>query len=70
MAPLTVFGAVVAMLMLLCIPMSLVPLIVVMPIAYIGFFVSFQAIVSTSQPPAPSDDGSSQSQTQSGRFDA
>ncbi|MCO7189717.1 MULTISPECIES: BPSS1780 family membrane protein [unclassified Pseudoalteromonas] len=70
MAPLTVFGALVAMLMLLCIPMSLVPLIVVMPIAYIGFFVSFQAIVSTSEPPAPTDDASSQSQTQSGRFDA
>ncbi|MCG7534680.1 BPSS1780 family membrane protein [Pseudoalteromonas sp. OOF1S-7] len=70
MAPLTVFGLLVAVLMLLSIPMSLVPLLVVMPISYIGFFVSFQAIMSASEPPASSGNTPSQQQQQSGRFDA
>lgn len=70
MAPLTVFGVLVALLMLLSVPMSLVPLLVVMPIAYIGFFISFQAMMSVSEPPASSDDTPPQQQQQNGRFDA
>ncbi|MDK1287160.1 BPSS1780 family membrane protein [Pseudoalteromonas umbrosa] len=77
MAPLTVYGGIAALLIILSTPLSLVPLIFIMPILYIGFFVSFQAIFATQS--SQSEDGPSQgnksqddkdSVTQSGRFDA
>ncbi len=68
MGALTVFGLIVAALMLLSAGLSFLPLLFLMPICYISFFVSFQAIfmpelaVTGEVRRASSDDG--------GRFDA
>ncbi len=43
-APLSLFGGIVALLFFISFPLSLIPLLVVIPVSYIGFFVSFQAI--------------------------
>ncbi|KZN62600.1 BPSS1780 family membrane protein [Pseudoalteromonas luteoviolacea] len=77
MAPLSVFGGIVALMFIASAPLSLIPLIFVMPIVYIGFFISFQAIFATQD--ASDDENSSgngdkgpeQEQVgQTGRFDA
>ncbi|CCQ09790.1 hypothetical protein PALB_6380 [Pseudoalteromonas luteoviolacea B = ATCC 29581] len=41
---LSVFGAIVAFLMVISIPLQMLPLLIIMPVAYIGFFIGFQAI--------------------------
>ncbi|KID54758.1 hypothetical protein JF50_23045 [Pseudoalteromonas luteoviolacea] len=78
MAPLSVFGGIAALLMIASTPLSLVPLIFIMPIIYIGFFVSFQAIFANQSPENEQKAGPEDNNTQSareetgqtGRFDA
>ncbi|MBQ4840078.1 MULTISPECIES: BPSS1780 family membrane protein [Pseudoalteromonas] len=74
MAPLSVFGGIVALLMIASAPLSLVPLMFIMPIVYIGFFVSFQAIFaaqSSLEDNTPDQGDKHQDNIgQSGRFDA
>ncbi|OCQ20520.1 hypothetical protein A7985_15880 [Pseudoalteromonas luteoviolacea] len=79
MAPLSVFGGIVALMFIASAPLSLIPLIFIMPIVYIGFFISFQAIFATQEPSQGNDDENSgegehkteQEQVgQTGRFDA
>ncbi|KZN32618.1 hypothetical protein N474_03530 [Pseudoalteromonas luteoviolacea CPMOR-2] len=79
MAPLSVFGGIVALMVIASAPLSLIPLIFIMPIVYIGFFVSFQAIFSEqimtkAKDDQNSDDDDQQPKTeqvgQTGRFDA
>jgi uncharacterized membrane protein len=71
MAPLSVYSLLIMMLMIASIPLSILPLLVIMPIAYISFFVSYQAIFMPSQPKeSESETQAEQTQTSSGRFDA
>ena len=44
MAALGVYVAVIAGLILVSIPFSLIPLIIIMPLSYLSFFVAFQSI--------------------------
>ncbi|MEJ6476589.1 BPSS1780 family membrane protein [Pseudoalteromonas piscicida] len=71
MAALSIFGLVIAALIVASIPLSMIPAIIIMPVAMIGFFVSFQAmfmpiIVDKSQ----IEQSASTGQDDSGRFDA
>ncbi|MFC3031093.1 BPSS1780 family membrane protein [Pseudoalteromonas fenneropenaei] len=45
-APLTVFGLLVAFAVVISLPLQLIPLLAVLPISYIGFFVAYQTIFS------------------------
>ncbi|WP_105167611.1 BPSS1780 family membrane protein [Pseudoalteromonas sp. T1lg23B] len=71
MASLGVYGLLIAFLMLATIPLSMIPLLVVMPIAYISFFVSYQDIFIEQQnsPDGKAQDVKNQPED-SGRFDA
>lgn len=66
---LAVFGGAVAFLMLLSVPLQLLPLIVIMPLSYIGFFLAFKSIFGfeATTPSAPVDQSASE---QSTHFDA
>lgn len=71
MGALTVFGLVIAALIVASIPLSMIPAIIVMPVAMIGFFVSFQAmfmptIIDKNELEAHKSNG----QSDAGRFDA
>jgi uncharacterized membrane protein len=70
MAPLSVYGLICAILMVICIPLSFIPLLVLMPICYISFFVSFQAIFMPVVPKGDDQTKAPEAQSQSGRFDA
>ena len=70
MAPLSVYGLICAVLMVICIPLSFIPLLVLMPICYISFFVSFQAIFMPVVPKGDDQTKAPEAQSQSGRFDA
>ncbi|BBN80740.1 hypothetical protein PA25_07250 [Pseudoalteromonas sp. A25] len=71
MAPLGVYSLLIGILIAAAVPLSMVPLLIIMPIAYISFFVSFQAIF---MPQEQQSDETSQSATSTsgdtGRFDA
>ncbi|ATC93752.1 BPSS1780 family membrane protein [Pseudoalteromonas tunicata] len=67
MAAIGVYGVIFTGLMLISVPLSFIPLFFIMPICYIAFFVSFQAMfMSTIVVAAPTND----MPTSSGRFDA
>ncbi|MGO2371800.1 hypothetical protein NDQ71_06785 [Pseudoalteromonas sp. KG3] len=70
MAPLSVYGAIAAVLMMFSMFLSFLPLLVLMPICYISFFVSYQAIFMPVVPPADTKPVSPQHNDDSGRFDA
>jgi uncharacterized membrane protein len=74
MAPLTVFSLVIGVLMLAAMPLSFVPLLVIMPVAYIGFFCSYQAIFPADDISDNNGQGEKQasqsSEINTGRFDA
>ncbi|CAH9054104.1 hypothetical protein PSECIP111951_00960 [Pseudoalteromonas holothuriae] len=71
MAPLGVYSLLIGLLIAAAVPLSMVPLLVIMPIAYISFFVSFQAIFMPTER-QPNDEVQSDTNTsgQNGRFDA
>lgn len=66
---LAVFGGVIAFLMLLSIPLQLLPLIVIMPLSYIGFFLAFKSIFGF-EPAAQSTSVEQSASEQSTHFDA
>lgn len=74
MAPLTVFSLVIGVLILAAMPLSFVPLLVIMPVAYIGFFCSYQAIFPADDISDNNGQGEKQTSQSSaintGRFDA
>ena len=74
MAPLTVFSLVIGVLILAAMPLSFVPLLVIMPVAYIGFFCSYQAIFPDDDISDNNGQGEKQASQSSaintGRFDA
>lgn len=74
MMPLTVFSLVIGILMLAAMPLSLVPLLVIMPVAYIGFFCAYQAIFSQDDLDAGTSGSDKQpaqtNEINTGRFDA
>ncbi len=69
MGALTVFGLVVALLLLASAPLSMIPAIIIMPVALIGFFVSYQAMFMPITLPGDKPE-SNNSKVDSGRFDA
>jgi hypothetical protein len=56
--------------MVLSMFLSLLPLLILMPICYISFFVSYQAIFMPVVPPSDDSNIKPLSSEQSGRFDA
>ena len=71
MASLSVYGAIVAGLMIASMFLSFLPLLILMPICYISFFVSYQAIFMPIVPPAGSKPSAPQQHNNDrGRFDA
>jgi uncharacterized membrane protein len=68
--PLSVYGIICALLMVLSMFLSLLPLLILMPICYISFFVSYQAIFMPVVPPSDDSNIKPLSSEQSGRFDA
>ncbi|MCF6437642.1 BPSS1780 family membrane protein [Pseudoalteromonas sp. MMG022] len=71
MASLGVYGLLIALLVLASMPLSMIPLLVVMPIAYISFFVTYQAIFIDQQDnPGESKQDVKHQSEDSGRFDA
>ena len=70
MAPLSIYGAIAAGLMMFSMFLSFLPLLVLMPICYISFFVSYQAIFMPIVPPADEKPVAQQHNDDSGRFDA
>ncbi|MBD1584024.1 BPSS1780 family membrane protein [Pseudoalteromonas sp. S16_S37] len=71
MAPLGVYSLLIGILIAASIPLSMVPLLVIMPIAYISFFVSFQAIFMPFEVnPNEPEKSYSNTSSDSGRFDA
>ncbi|MDN3379287.1 MULTISPECIES: BPSS1780 family membrane protein [unclassified Pseudoalteromonas] len=69
MAPLSVYGAICAVFMVISAFLTFLPLLVLMPICYISFFVSYQAIFMPVVPPA--ENGAAEPQNNdTGRFDA
>lgn len=75
MAPLGVYSLVISVLIFASMPLSMIPLIVIIPISYISFFVSFQAIFMPINK-VPETQGEQQSQVRqkgddnTGSFDA
>lgn len=70
MAAMSVYGAICAVFMVISAFLTFLPLLVLMPICYISFFVSYQAIFMPVVPPAGSTSVAPQNNEQSGRFDA
>ncbi|MCG9757604.1 MULTISPECIES: BPSS1780 family membrane protein [Pseudoalteromonas] len=71
MAALSIYGLVVAALIVASIPLSMIPAIIIMPVAMIGFFVSFQAMfMPIVVEKKENDENADISQSDSGRFDA
>ncbi|MBE0369495.1 BPSS1780 family membrane protein [Pseudoalteromonas aurantia] len=74
MAPLGVYGLAIALLILASMPLSMIPLLVIIPISYISFFVSFQAIfmpvVKVQSEHDESTETVKQDGNDTGRFDA
>ncbi len=70
----TVFGLISAVLIVASAPLSLIPLLVFVPICYISFFVSFQAIfmpvIESAAPQSNTPDEQSQSRDDNSSFDA
>ena len=74
MAPLGLYGLMIALLIIASIPLSMIPLLVIIPLSYISFFVSFQAIFMADETPSKAQnivtqDGTSEDNN-TGRFDA
>lgn len=69
MAPLSVYGAICAVFMVISAFLTFLPLLVLMPICYISFFVSYQAIFMPVVPPAENAATEPQN-NDTGRFDA
>ncbi|WP_462164418.1 BPSS1780 family membrane protein [Pseudoalteromonas xiamenensis] len=69
MGALSVFGGLVALLMVISIPLQLLPLLVIMPISYIGFFLAFKSIFSYSEN-TPTKTAQTAPTPDNGRFDA
>lgn len=68
---LSVYGVICAFFMVLSMFLSFLPLLILMPICYISFFVSYQAIFMPVVPAAPEESSTSDNDDdQSGRFDA
>jgi len=67
---LSVYGAICAFFMVLSMFLSLLPLLILMPICYISFFVSYQAIFMPIVPAATQKSATGNDDDQSGRFDA
>ncbi|MBH0049340.1 MULTISPECIES: hypothetical protein [unclassified Pseudoalteromonas] len=68
--PLGVFGLICALFMALSMFLSFLPLLILMPICYISFFVSYQAIFMPVVPPSDDINVKPLSSEESGRFDA
>jgi uncharacterized membrane protein len=68
--PLSVYGIICALLIVVSMFLSLLPLLILMPICYISFFVSYQAIFMPVVPPSDDSNIKPLSSEQSGRFDA
>jgi uncharacterized membrane protein len=66
---LSVFGGVIAFLIVLSVPLQLLPMLVIMPMTYIGFFLAFKSIFSF-EVETPNTQPSDKQDTQSGHFDA
>jgi len=69
MAPLSVYGAICAVFMIISAFLTFLPLLVLMPICYISFFVSYQAIFMPVVPPVGNEPAEPQN-NDTGRFDA
>ncbi|OUL58656.1 hypothetical protein [Pseudoalteromonas ulvae] len=67
MAAVSVFGGIFSVLIIVSLPLSFIPLLLIMPISYIAFFVSFQAMFM-SKIVSETEQNSETSST--GRFDA
>jgi len=71
MLPLTVYSLLLGVLILASMPLSFVPLLIVMPVAYISFFVAYQAIFSLDDLNIDSNNVSGHTNSvNTGRFDA
>lgn len=66
---LSVFGGLVAFLIVLSIPLQLIPLLVIMPLSYIGFFLAFKAIFAF-EAETPREQTNAKQDDQSAHFDA
>ncbi|KTF16085.1 BPSS1780 family membrane protein [Pseudoalteromonas sp. H105] len=69
-AALSVYGAICAVFMVISAFLTFIPLLVLMPICYISFFVSYQAIFMPVVPPAQSEPTEPEQHNDTGRFDA
>ena len=69
MAPLSIYGLIIAALLVAALPLSMIPAIIIMPVAMISFFVSFQAMFMPINK-AEVEQGQQTEQSSSGRFDA
>lgn len=65
-----IFGIICALLMALSAFLSFLPLLILMPICYISFFVSYQAIFMPVVPPSDDKNVTPLSDESNGRFDA
>jgi hypothetical protein len=68
--PLSVYAIICGLFMALSVFLSFLPLLILMPICYISFFVSYQAIFMPVVPPGDESDAKPLSSESSGRFDA
>ncbi len=68
--PLSVYCVICAIFMSLSMFLSFLPLLILMPICYISFFVSYQAIFMPVVPPSDDSNVKPLSSEESGRFDA
>ena len=69
MAPLSIYGLIIAALLVAALPLSMIPAIIIMPVAMISFFVSFQAMFMPIKKEEV-EQGQQNEQSSSGRFDA
>jgi uncharacterized membrane protein len=69
-AALSVYGAICAVFMVISAFLTFIPLLVLMPICYISFFVSYQAIFMPVVPPAQKEITEPAQPNDTGRFDA
>ena len=68
--PLSVYAIICGLFIVLSMFLSFLPLLVLMPICYISFFVSYQAIFMPVVPPSDDSNITPLSSESSGRFDA
>jgi uncharacterized membrane protein len=68
--PLSVYAIICGLFMVLSVFLSFLPLLILMPICYISFFVSYQAIFMPVVPPGDESNTKPLSSESSGRFDA